>query len=103
MSWKGLFIAAKIGQEVKAVAGGTVVYSDWLRGFGHLMILDHGDGYMSLYGNNARLLKRTGDDTRAGDAIAAAGNSGSNLDSGLYFELRFQGKPFDPLAWTSIK
>jgi murein hydrolase activator len=101
MSWKGLFIAAKSGQEVKAIAGGKVVYSDWLRGFGHLLILDHGDGYMSLYGNNARLLKRTGEDTRAGDSIAAAGNSGGNLDSGLYFELRYQGKPFDPLAWIS--
>ncbi|MEQ1881310.1 MAG: peptidoglycan DD-metalloendopeptidase family protein [Burkholderiales bacterium] len=103
MSWKGLFIAAKSGQEVKAVAGGKVVYSDWLRGFGHLLILDHGDGYMSLYGNNAKLLKRTGEDTRAGDTIAAAGNSGGNLDSGLYFELRYQGRPFDPLAWTSQK
>jgi septal ring factor EnvC (AmiA/AmiB activator) len=103
LSWKGLFIAAKSGQEVKAVAGGRVVYADWLRGFGNLMILDHGDGYMSLYGNNEALLKQVGDETRAGDPIASIGNSGGNPDSGLYFELRYQGKPFDPLPWVSLK
>lgn len=103
LSWKGLFIAAKPGQEVKAVAGGKVVYADWLRGFGNLLILDHGDGYMSLYGNNETLYKKSGDQTRGGDTIATVGNSGGNPDSGLYFELRYQGKPFDPLAWTSLK
>lgn len=103
LSWKGLFIAAKAGREVKAVAAGRVVYADWLRGFGNLLILDHGDGYMSLYGNNESLLKQVGDETRAGDTIAAAGNSGGNPDSGLYFELRFQGKPFDPLPWVTLK
>jgi murein hydrolase activator len=103
LSWKGLFISAKAGREVKAIAGGRVVYADWLRGFGNLLILDHGDGYMSLYGNNESLLKQVGDEARAGDTIAAAGNSGGNPDSGLYFELRFQGKPFDPIPWVTLK
>ncbi len=103
LSWKGLFISAKPGREVKAVAGGRVVYADWLRGFGNLLILDHGDSYMSLYGNNESLLKQVGDETRAGDTIAATGNSGGNPESGLYFELRFQGKPFDPIPWINLK
>jgi murein hydrolase activator len=103
LSWKGLFISTKPGREVKAVAGGRVVYADWLRGFGNLLILDHGDGYMSLYGNNESLLKQVGEEARAGDTIAAAGNSGGNPDSGLYFELRFQGKPFDPIPWVTLK
>ena len=103
LSWKGLFISAEPGREVKAIAGGRVVYADWLRGFGNLMIVDHGDGYMSLYGNNEALLKQVGDETRAGDTIAAIGNSGGNPDSGLYFELRYQGKPFDPLPWVKLK
>ncbi len=103
LSWKGLFISAKPGREVKAVAGGRVVYADWLRGFGNLLILDHGDSYMSLYGNNESLLKQVGDETRAGDTIAASGNSGGNPESGLYFELRFQGKPFDPIPWITLK
>jgi septal ring factor EnvC (AmiA/AmiB activator) len=103
LSWKGLFISAEPGREVKAIAGGRVVYADWLRGFGNLMIVDHGDGYMSLYGNNEALLKQVDDETRAGDTIAAIGNSGGNPDSGLYFELRYQGKPFDPLPWVTLK
>ncbi|HKQ26492.1 MAG TPA: peptidoglycan DD-metalloendopeptidase family protein [Burkholderiales bacterium] len=103
LSWKGLFISAEPGREVKAIAGGRVVYADWLRGFGNLMIVDHGDGYMSLYGNNEALLKRVGDETKAGDTIASIGNTGGNPDSGLYFELRYQGKPFDPLPWVTLK
>lgn len=103
LSWKGLFITARTGQEVKAIAGGRVVFADWLRGFGNLLIMDHGNGYMSLYGNNEALLKQVGDEARTGDTIAAVGNSGGNPDSGLYFELRFQGKPFDPLPWVTLK
>jgi murein hydrolase activator len=103
LSWKGLFISSKPGRDVKAVASGRVVYADWLRGFGNLLILDHGDGYMSLYGNNESLLKQVGQEIRSGDTIAATGNSGGNPDSGLYFELRFQGKPFDPLPWVTLK
>lgn len=103
LSWKGLFISAAPGREVKSIAGGRVVYADWLRGFGNLMIVDHGEGYMSLYGNNESLLKQVGDETKAGDTIASVGNTGGNPDSGLYFELRYQGKPFDPLPWVTLK
>lgn len=98
--WKGIFIRARSGAEVKAVASGRVVFADWLRGFGNLLILDHGAGYMSLYGNNETLYKQVGESVRAGDTVAAVGNSGGNPDSGLYFELRFQSKPFDPLSWV---
>lgn len=102
VSWKGLFIKAVEGAEVRAVATGRVVFADWLRGFGNLMIVDHGGGYMSLYGSNQSLLKRVGDEVKAGDNIATAGNSGGNEESGVYFELRKQSKPFDPLAWCSL-
>ncbi|HKA46048.1 MAG TPA: peptidoglycan DD-metalloendopeptidase family protein, partial [Burkholderiales bacterium] len=102
-SWKGLFIAARAGDEVRAVAGGRVVFADWLRGFGNLLIVDHGGAYMSLYGNNESLYKQVGDIIHSGEAIASVGNSGGNADSGLYFELRHQGKPFDPLGWVNIK
>ena len=103
MTWKGLFIRSPSGEEVRAIAGGRVVFADWLRGFGNLMIVDHGGSYMSLYGNNEIIYKRVGDTIRGGDTIAAVGNSGGNADSGLYFELRHQGKPFDPLNWVRIK
>ncbi len=102
ISWKGLFIKASEGAEVKSVANGRVVFSDWLRGFGNLIIVDHGDGYMSLYGNNQAVLKQVGDSVRAGDAIASVGNSGGNETNGLYYELRRQSKPFDPLSWSSV-
>jgi septal ring factor EnvC (AmiA/AmiB activator) len=79
------------------------VFADWLRGFGNLMILDHGGGYMSLYGNNDALFRQVGDIVKGGDAIAAVGATGGNPETGLYFELRFQGKPFDPLTWVTLK
>ncbi len=101
--WKGLFIKAPAGLTVKAVAAGRVVFADWLRGFGNLLIIDHGQGYMSLYGNNETLYKQVGDDLNSGDVIAAVGNSGGNEDSGLYFELRFEGKPLDPAKWLVAK
>lgn len=103
VSWKGLFIRAPEGTEVKSVAKGSVVFADWLRGFGNLIIIDHGDGYMSLYGNNQSLLKKLGDDVKGGDTIAAVGNTGGNESAGLYFELRRQSKPFDPLGWSVIR
>lgn len=103
VSWKGLFIRAPEGTEVKSVAKGSVVFADWLRGFGNLIIIDHGDGYMSLYGNNQSLLKNLGDDVKGGDTIAAVGNTGGNESAGLYFELRRQSKPFDPMAWSVIR
>ncbi len=103
ITWKGLFISAPTGSTVKAIANGTVVFSDWLRGFGNLIIIDHGNRYMSLYGNNEALYKEVGDTIHSGDNIASVGNSGGNPISGLYFELRYKGQPFDPLTWTTIK
>jgi len=103
LSWKGLFIRAPEGAEVKSVAKGSVVFADWLRGFGNLIIIDHGDGYMSLYGNNQSLLKNLGDDVKGGDTIAAVGNTGGNESAGLYFELRRRSQPFDPLSWSVVR
>ena len=97
-----MFIKANEGAEVKSVANGRVVFADWLRGFGNLIIVDHGDGYMSLYGNNQAILKQVGDSVHAGDAIASVGNSGGNASNGLYYELRRQSRPFDPLSWSSL-
>jgi septal ring factor EnvC (AmiA/AmiB activator) len=102
-SWKGLFIRAGNGSEVKAVAPGRVVYAEWLRGFGNLIILDHGDQYLSIYGNNEALLKQPGDVVDSGETIAHVGTSGGNAEPGLYFELRHQGQPFDPLKWAALK
>jgi septal ring factor EnvC (AmiA/AmiB activator) len=99
-SWKGIFIATEAGQGVRAVGAGRVVFSEWLRGFGEIVIIDHGDQFLSVYGNNGKLLKRSGDSVKAGDTIAETGNSSGNLDTGLYFELRHQGQPFDPVSWT---
>ncbi|MDO9010596.1 MAG: peptidoglycan DD-metalloendopeptidase family protein [Gallionella sp.] len=101
--WKGLFIRTTSGQTVKAVAAGRVVFADWLRGFGNLLIIDHGNAYMSLYGNNETLYKQVGDELRGGDTIASVGNSGGNIDYGLYFELRHKSKPLDPLKWLANK
>src|SRR5690606_38229216 len=75
VTWKGLFIKAPTGNEVKSVASGVVVFADWLRGFGNLLIIDHGNDYMSLYGYNQSLLKQVGDEVKAGDTVAAVGNS----------------------------
>ncbi|TNF52475.1 MAG: peptidase M23, partial [Gammaproteobacteria bacterium] len=102
-AWKGLFIRARQGQEVHAVGTGKVAFADWLRGFGNLLIIDHGGGYLSLYSNNESLYKQPGDRVRAGDVIAAAGNTGGQEDTGLYFELRHQGKPFDPMNWVASR
>ena len=102
-SWKGLFIRSNVGNEVKAVAGGRVVFAEWMRGFGNLLIIDHGDSYLSIYGNNDALLKHVGDSIRGGDTVATVGNSGGNPESGLYFEIRHQGQPVDPLKWASLK
>jgi len=103
IAWKGLFIRTGSGQDVKAVAAGRVVFADWLRGFGNLLIVDHGNAYMSLYGNNETLYKQVGDELRGGDTVAAVGNSGGNAESGLYFELRHESKPLDPLQWLAKK
>lgn len=102
-AWKGLFIRARQGQEVRAVGSGLVAFADWLRGFGNLLIIDHGDGFLSLYSNNESLYKQPGDPIRAGDVVATVGATGGQDEPGLYFELRRQGKPFDPLAWVNLK
>lgn len=103
ISWKGMFIRATENSEVKSVASGRVVFADWLRGFGNLIIIDHGNSYMSLYGNNQAVLKNVGDEISGGDVIASVGNSGGNDANGLYYELRHQSKPFDPLSWSNLK
>ena len=100
VSWKGLFIKSAEGSDVKSVADGRVVFADWMRGFGNLIIVDHGSGYMSLYGNNQAVLKHVGDEVDAGDTIASVGNSGGNESNGLYYELRKNSAPFDPLSWS---
>ena len=100
ISWKGLFIRAAEGADVKTVASGRVVFADWMRGFGNLIIVDHGSGYMSLYGNNQAMLKSVGEEVTAGDAIASIGNSGGNESNGVYYELRRNSQPFDPMTWS---
>ena len=101
-TWKGMFIKAAEGADVRAVAGGRVVFANWMRGFGNLIIVDHGNEYLSIYGNNQTLLKHAGDTVKAGDQIASAGNTGGNEESGLYFELRHLGKAFDPAGWVKF-
>jgi len=96
---KGVFIRAPEGRPVRAIAGGQVVYADWMRGFGNLLILDHGEAYLSVYANNESLLKQVGDAVAPGETIATTGASGGNEETGLYFELRHLGKAFDPLRW----
>ncbi len=101
VQWKGLFLRANTSQPVKAVAAGRVVFADWLRGFGNLLIIDHGKGYMSLYGYNESIFKLVGDTVRGGETISSVGNSGGNDESGLYFELRHEGNPLDPMKWVA--
>ncbi len=97
--WKGVFIKAKEGADVTALSHGRVVFADWFKGLGLLTIIDHGDGFMSLYGHNQSLYKDAGDWVDAGDVIASVGNTGGNKDSGLYFEIRVNGKPQNPISW----
>jgi septal ring factor EnvC (AmiA/AmiB activator) len=95
----GIRINAADGSAVQAVHYGRVVFSDWLRGFGLIIIIDHGEGYMSLYGHNKSLMRDTGDWVNAGDILAYAGSSGGETQSGLYFEIRRNGKPINPSKW----
>ncbi len=97
--WDGVLIGASEGSSVRAVHGGRVVFADWLRGAGLLVILDHGNGYLSLYGHNQRLLKSAGDIVKAGESIATVGNSGGQDTPALYFAIRQQGRPTDPAQW----
>lgn len=97
--WDGVLVATERGNPVKAVCPGRIIYADWLPGLGLLAIVDHGDGYLSLYGHNERLYKAVGEAVAAGDTIAAAGDSGGSSRPELYFEIRKAGKPIDPRPW----
>ncbi len=97
--WEGVLIATERGAPVRAVCQGRVIYADWLPGLGLLTIVDHGDGYLSLYGHNERLYKAVGEQVAVGDTLAAAGDSGGSARPELYFEIRKGGKPVDPLPW----
>lgn len=97
--WDGVMISAAAGSQVHAVHGGRVVFADWLRGAGLLVILDHGNGYLSLYGHNQTLLKEAGDVVKAGESISTVGNSGGQDTPALYFAIRQQGRPSDPAQW----
>lgn len=99
LKWNGVLIRAKEGRDVHAVSHGRVAYADWLRGYGLLMIIDHGNGYMSLYGHNQALYKETGEWVEAGEVIASVGKSGGQAQAGLYFEIRHNGKPTNPARW----
>jgi septal ring factor EnvC (AmiA/AmiB activator) len=96
---RGVLVNASAGADVHAIAAGRVIFADWLRGFGLLLIIDHGGGYMSLYGYNRSLYKEVGENVEAGEVIAAVGDSGGRDRSGLYLELRKDGRPFDPVPW----
>ncbi|NTV09249.1 MAG: peptidoglycan DD-metalloendopeptidase family protein [Zoogloea sp.] len=102
-AWKGVFIRAASGAEVKAVAAGRVAYAEWLRGFGNLIIVDHDDGYLTIYANNDSLLKAAGQPVAGGETIARVGASGGNMETGLYFEIRHLGQPLDPMKWVKLK
>ncbi len=99
LRWQGINIAAREGETVRAVHGGKVVFADWLRGSGLLLIVDHGGGFLTLYAHNQSLLRNVGDTVRGGDAVATVGNSGGQAQAGLYFEIRRHGVPSDPTAW----
>lgn len=101
LKWNGVLIKAKYGSPVKVISHGRVAFSDWLQGFGFITIVDHGEGYMSLYGHNESLFKQTGDWVSAGEVIATAGDSGGQPQSGVYFEIRSRGKPINPAKWCS--
>ncbi len=103
LKWQGLLIGTQQGAAVHAVAHGQVIFADWLRGFGLLIIIDHGEGYMSLYAQNESLYKETGDWVSGNDVIASVGNSGAARQDGLYFEIRQRGKPNNPLIWLQRK
>jgi septal ring factor EnvC (AmiA/AmiB activator) len=106
-SSKGVFIRTADGADIRAIAPGRVVFADWLRGFGNLIIVDHGSQYLTVYGNNQSVLKHPGDIVKTGDTIArsgnSAGNSNGNEQSGLYFEIRHQGRAFDPMTWVTTR
>lgn len=100
-TWRGIIIRSDAGNPARAVADGEVVFADWLSGFGNLLIIDHGQGYLTVYGYNQSLLKEVGDPVRAGDTVAHIGATGGQVEPGLYFEIRHQGQPVNPLLWLN--
>jgi septal ring factor EnvC (AmiA/AmiB activator) len=102
IKWKGVVINGTAGDSVVAIHHAKVLYSDWLRGFGLVTVLDHGDGFMSLYGHNQALLKQAGEAVQAGEAIALLGQSGGQNRPNLYFEIRHKGKPINPVSWLKL-
>jgi septal ring factor EnvC (AmiA/AmiB activator) len=103
LKWNGILIGAPYGTPVRAISHGRIAFADWLQGFGFISIIDHGDGYMSLYGHNETLIKQPGDWVSAGEEIATSGDSGGQPTPGLYFEIRSNGKPVNPDTWCSYK
>ena len=101
MSSRGILIQSTEGATVQAIADGQVIYADWLKGYGWVIVLDHGNGYMSLYGHNQNLLKQPGARISAGEGIALAGMSGGQASAGLYFEIRNKGEAVNPLQWLN--
>lgn len=99
LKWKGVLLAAPIGRQVHTIHNGTILFSDWLKGYGLLTVIDHGNGYMSLYAHNQTLLKSVGDRVETGEPIALVGQSGGQDQAGLYFEIRHQGKAVNPKLW----
>ena len=102
IKWKGVVINGTAGDSVVAIHHAKVLYSDWLRGFGLVTVLDHGDGFMSLYGHNQALLKQAGEVVQAGEAIALLGQSGGQSRPNLYFEIRHKGRPINPVNWLKL-
>ena len=102
IKWKGVVINGTAGDSVVAIHHAKVLYSDWLRGFGLVTVLDHGNGYMSLYGHNQALLKQAGEAVQAGEAIALLGQSGGQSRPNLYFEIRHKGRPINPVSWLKL-
>ena len=101
LQWNGVLISASSGQQVTAVHYGRVVFADYFRGQGLLVIVDHGEGYLSLYAHNQHLLKKAGDAVKAGEPIASVGDTGGQNETGLYFEIRYQGKAVNPAEWLA--
>jgi len=101
LRWQGIKIIAPNGKQVRAISHGKIAFADWLRGLGNLIIIDHGNGFLSLYGHNETLYKSAGDWVEPGDIISSIGNSGGESKSALYFEIRKNGKPQNPSKWCS--
>lgn len=101
LRWKGILIEGDNGQSVRSIADGRVLFADWLRGFGLVIVVDHGEGYMTLYGHNQALLKNTGEEVQQNEEIALMGQTGGRSRPTLYFEIRYRGKPQNPTGWIS--